>query len=295
MVFIKVLLILYQIVSYMMNKYLKTENASITIEFEKNLISKFFEENCDFLDNSGLQRLFIECNANELKNIYDTLKEYNFKNITIFIKVKKYNDNYIDDLIKINEILYTIICCNINEFSNINYNEECYYELNFNYDEIDKVTKIISKYDNILLNINYDLNKIKEVNNTLENITMSSISNTLNFSNLFLEKELIYSCPYNIYLNNENSNRTYGNNIPRNIFIDLKGNVYCICIKCLNIVIGNINDKNINSILKECKNHTGYKNFIKYNENLFVDYLNQCPYQVIDYIAFLNEVIQYNE
>ena len=57
---------------------------------------------------------------------------------------------------------------------------------------------------------------------------------------IIMEKELIYDCPYNINLNNENSNRSYGNNIPRNIFIDSFGFVYCMSIKNKKIVIGAI-------------------------------------------------------
>ena len=107
-----------------------------------------------------------------------------------------------------------------------------------------------------------------------------------------MEKELIYDCPYNIYLNNENSNRSYGNNIPRNIFIDSFGFVYCMSIKNKKIVIGNINNNTISYILDNCKSQDGYKKFIYYNERLFINLLNQCPYSIIDYTAFLIEVMK---
>lgn len=278
-----------------MNKYLKTENASIRIEYAKNILSKLLMNNVNFIDNCGFQRLFIECNGNELIEVYNELKIYAFENITIFIKIKNYNDRYIADLDRVNEKVYTIICCTFEEFNNIRFNEECFYELNFKYNEVNKIIKVANEHNNILLNIDYNLNKIRDVNDALKKIVENSKSNDLNFSNLFLEKKLIYSCPYNIYLNNENSNRNYGNNIPRNIFIDSNGNVYCIHIKTENIIIGNINTKSINDILRECKTQKGYQNFLIYNEKLFIDYLNQCPFLIIDYIAFLNEVIENHE
>lgn len=274
-----------------MIKYLKTENASITIEYSKKILFKFLHNSIIFIDNCGLQRLFIECNANELKNVYNELNLYTFQNTTVFIKVKNYNEKYIEDLNKVNEKFYTIICCNIEEFNNIKFDKGYYYELNFKYEEADEIIKIINNYDNILLKIDYDLSEIKNVNNALDRIVRNNKGNDLNFSNLFISKNLIYSCPYNIYLNNENSNRSYGNNIPRNIFIDHIGNVYCLSVKSKNIIIGNINKKSIETIISNCKHETGYKNFVKYNEKLFIDYLNQCPFLMIDYNAFLTEVI----
>jgi len=55
------------------------------------------------------------------------------------------------------------------------------------------------------------------------------------------------------------------------------------------------NGESINDILDECKKQKGYNNFIMYNEILFINYLNQCPFLIIDYVAFLNEVIRENE
>ena len=150
----------------------------------------------------------------------------------------------------------------------------------------------MNKYENILLQIDYNMNKISNVNDALDKIVSGVKSKELNFSNLFIEKKLIYDCPYNIYLNNSNSNRNYGNNIPRNIFIDFNSFVYCLGIKNKNLIIGNINHNTVTNILDNCKNLKGYKNFITYNEKLFISLLNHCPYSTIDYIAFLTEVIK---
>ena len=274
-----------------MNKYLKTENASITIEYKKNILNTLLNKN---IDDYGFQRLYIECKNNELINVYNELNNYIFKNITVFIKIKKYNDKYIEDFNIVNKDYYLIICCNIDEFNNYKYNDNCFYEVTFNYKEKEEIIKLINKYDNILLNIKYDMNKILDVNNTLEEI-VKRVNKALNFTNLFISKDLIYKSPYNIYLNNENSNRNYGFNIPRNIYIDKNGNVYSISIKNKNIIIGNINNNSIINILSNCKNTNGYKNFINYNEKLYINVLDQCPFQTIDYIAFLNEVIKYYE
>ncbi len=273
-----------------MNKYLKTENASITIEYSKDILINLFKDSN--IDNLGFQRLFIECKASELINAYNELKDFVFENITVFIKINDYSDKYEDIFNKINRVFYTIICCDINKFDKIKFNKECFYELKFKYTETNKMIDIINKYDNILLNIDYNLEDIFNVNISLNKIVENVKSKDLNFSNLFIEKNLIYSCPYNIYLNNEKSNRNYGENIPRNIFIDLKGFVYCLNIKSTKIIIGNLNNNSISYILDNCKNYDGYKNFIYYNERLFIDILDQCPFSIIDYVAFLNEVIE---
>ena len=273
-----------------MNRYLKTENASITIEYSDNILSTLFKDSKIY--NRGFQRLFIECKASNLIDVYKELKNLIFKDITIFIKIRDYNDKYENILNKVNKDFYTIICCNIKSFIKIKYNKDCFYELNFKHTEKDKIIDIVNKYDNILLNIDYNLNKLSRVNDTLDKIVIDVKTKELNFSNLFIEKELIYACPYNIYLNNENSNRAYGNNIPRNIFIDSHGFVYCLSIKNKKLIIGNINYNNISYILDNCKDQNGYKKFIYYNERLFIDLLNQCPYSIIDYIAFLTEVIK---
>ncbi len=275
-----------------MNKYLKTENASITIEYSNNIINTLLKDN---IDNIGFQRLYIECNISELLDVYNELNKYTYNNITIFIKINNYDNKYEEDFNKVNKDYYLIICSNIDKFNSYKYNNDCFYEITFNYQEKDKIIDIINKYDNILLNINYDMNDIFNVNNTLEEI-VKRVNKALSFTNLFISKELIYQSPYNIYLNNKNSKRSYGNNnIPRNIYIDSNGNVYSLSINNKNIIIGNINDKGIINVLSNCKRTKGYKNFIKYNEKLFIDVLDQCPFQTIDYIAFLNEVMKYYE
>lgn len=273
-----------------MNRYLKTENASITVEYSNNILIALFKDSKIY--NCGFQRLFIECKASDLIDVHKELKNLIFNDITVFIKISNYNDNYENVLYEVNKDFYTIICCNIKTFRDIKYNKECFYELKFKYTEKDKIIDIVNKYDSILLNIDYNLKKLSNVNTALDEIVDGVKSKELNFSNLFIQKELIYACPYNIYLNNENSNRNYGNNIPRNIFIDSFGFVYCLSIKNKKLIIGNINYNTISYIIDNCKNQDGYKKFIYYNERLFIDLLNQCPYSIIDYIAFLIEVIK---
>ena len=273
-----------------MNRYLKTENASITVEYSNDILVTLFKDSKIY--NRGFQRLFIECKVSKLIDVYKELKNLIFNDITIFIRISDYNDKYESILNEVNKDFYTIICCNVKTFVDIKYNKDCFYELKFKYTEKDKIIDIVNKYDNILLNIDYNLNKLTSVNAALDKIVADVKSKELNFSNLFIEKELIYACPYNIYLNNENSNRSYGNNIPRNIFIDFLGFVYCLSIKNKKLIIGNINYDTISYILDNCKNQDGYKKFIYYNERLFIDLLNQCPYSIIDYIAFLIEVIK---
>lgn len=278
-----------------MNKYLKTENASITIEYNKNSFYTFLLNNFSIIEDIEIQRIYIVCDVKDVINIYNELIKYKFKNTTVFIKVNNYSNKYNNELDKVNDIFYTIVCCNIDTFKNIKYNSDSYYELNFKFNETEQIIKIINQYNNILLNIDYDLNYIKDVNNSLNIISQKSNCEYINFSNILIDKNLIYACPYNIYLNNKYSHRNYGNNIPRNIYIDYNGNVYCINIKNKSILIGNIDKMDINKILTECKAKKEYKNFIKFNEILFISYLEQCPYQTIDYIAYLNEVIKHNE
>lgn len=286
---------LCQIVSYMMSKYLQTENASITFEYNKSLFNNFLQNNLSFIDEIGIQRMYILCDIKDILSVYDELIKYEFNQITIFIKINNYSDRYFDKLKKVNDLFYTIISCNLHSFQKIKYNFEFYYELTFQYNEAISVLEIINNYKNILLKIDYDIYQIDKVNNSLSMISNNAKSEYINFSNMLIDKNLIYSCPYNIYLNNKNNNRTYGNNFPRNIYIDSNGDVYCAEIRNPKIIIGNLKNNNLKEILFKCKSKKEYKKFIEYNEILLIEYLDQCPYQIIDYIAFLNEVIKNNE
>ena len=286
---------LCQTVSYMMSKYLKTENASVTLEYNKSLFGNFLQNNLSSMEEIGIQRIYIVCDVKDILNVYDELIKYEFNQIIVFIKIDNYNDGYFDELKKMNYLFYTIISCNVKSFNKMNYNSDFYYELTFQYNEEMSVLEIINKYENILLKIDYNMHQIDKVNNSLAMISKNSKNEYIKFSNILIDKNLIYSFPYNIYLNNKNSNRTYGNNIPRNIYIDSNGNVYCVEIKNPKIIIGNLKNNNLKEILFKCKNKREYKKFIEYNEILLIEYLDQCPYQIIDYIAFLNEVIKNNE
>lgn len=286
---------LCQTVNYTMSKYLKTENASITLEYNKSLLGNFLQNNLSSMEEIDIQRIYIVCDVKDILSVYDELIKYEFNQITVFIKVDNYDDKYYDELKKMNYLFYTIISCNVNSFNKMNYNCDFYYELTFQHNEAISVLEIINNYENILLKIYYNMHQIDKVNNSLAMISKNSKNEYINFSNLLIDKSLIYSCPYNIYLNNKNSNRIYGNNIPRNIYIDSNGNVYCAEIKNSEIIIGNIKNHNLKEILFKCKTKKGYKKFIEYNEILLIKYLDQCPYQIIDYIAFLNEVIKNNE
>lgn len=287
-----VLKMLCQTVSYMMSKYLKTENTSITLEYNKSLFGNFLQNNLSSIEEIGIQRIYIVCDIKDILSVYDELIKYEFNQITVFIKINNYNDRHFKELKKVNDVFYTIISFNIQKFNEIKYSSDFYYELTFQYNEVIPVLEIINNYENILLKIDYNMHQIDKVNNSLAMISKNSKNEYINFSNILIDKNLIYSCPYNIYLNNKNSNRTYGNNIPRNIYIDSNGKVYCVEIKNPKIIIGNLKNNNLKEILLKCKGEKGYKKFIEYNEILLIEYLDQCPYQVIDYIAFLNEVIK---
>ena len=50
-----------------MNKYLKTENASITVEYTTDILVTLFKNS--MVCNRGFQRLFIECKASNLVNV----------------------------------------------------------------------------------------------------------------------------------------------------------------------------------------------------------------------------------
>ena len=94
-----------------MNRYLKTENASITVEYSSNILVTLFKDSKIY--NRGFQRLFIECKASKLIDVYKELKNLIFNDITIFIRVSDYNDKYENILNEVNKDFYTIICCNI--------------------------------------------------------------------------------------------------------------------------------------------------------------------------------------
>ena len=55
-----------------MNGYLKTENASITVEYSNDILVTLFKDSKIY--NRGFQRLFIECKASKLIDVYKELK-----------------------------------------------------------------------------------------------------------------------------------------------------------------------------------------------------------------------------
>ena len=191
--------------------------------------------------------------------------------------------------------IMTIISTDIKRFEKIKIDNNSYYEIRFDYNEFQDIIRIINTNDNIILNINYDINNLKKVNEALINIVTNSKNEYLYFSNLFINKELIYKCPYNIYLNNKYSIRKYSNMLPQNISIDKNGKVYCANIKDKRIIIGDITEESIENLLKKCKKRSGYKNFILNNEKILIELLDQCPYQTIDYIVFLTEAMRSDE
>ena len=235
-----------------MNKYLKTENASITIEYSSNF-KKFLNDNILYIDSICVHRLYIECKAKDLEKLSNDLKGINVDNVVIFILINDYSNKYYDILNSINNNFYTIISCNIREYLSFKKSSDIFYQINFNYTEKEKIVDLINFYDNLIFNIEYALDNIKSTNESLKYIINNISKENISFSNLFISKDLIYNCPYNIYLNNKNSRAKYGNNIPRNIYIDKDGFVYCLKIKNPNIIIGNILNNNLKDIFKECK------------------------------------------
>ena len=278
-----------------MSRYIKSENASITIEYNKSLFKSFIIDNYHFIDNNEIQRLYIECDINELNEVYKEIKSIEFNYTTTYLKIKNYSDNYFNVLSKISKNIMTIISTDIKRFEKIKIDNNSYYEIRFDYNEFQDIIRIINTNDNIILNINYDINNLKKVNEALINIVTNSKNEYLYFSNLFINKELIYKCPYNIYLNNKYSIRKYSNMLPQNISIDKNGKVYCANIKDKRIIIGDITEESIENLLKKCKKRSGYKNFILNNEKILIELLDQCPYQTIDYIVFLTEAMRSDE
>ncbi len=272
-------------------KYLKSENATITIEYSSK-ITKFFEDNLNYLEESGIERIYIKCSNRYLKKLIDSLEQFSFNKIYIFIKIFNYQNQDNKLLKKLSNKYCFIICDNTNLFTRIDNIKELYYEISFNYLQKNQVIKIINKYDNIILNCHLKNNKLKENYEALDYITAHNKREYLLFDNLFIAKHLIIDCPYNIYLNNENSHRDYGNMIPRNLYIDNKLNVYCTNIKSNKIIMGNLKNNALLNILQDCKNTKAYKYFIDLNKKVFIEYLNQYPFTIIDWISFLSEVIK---
>ena len=76
----------------MMRKYLKTENASVTLEYNKSLFCNFLQNNLSSMEEIGIQRIYIVCDVKDILNVYDELIKYEFNQIIVFIKIDNYND-----------------------------------------------------------------------------------------------------------------------------------------------------------------------------------------------------------
>ena len=290
MPFVRALKITYQTVNCMMSKFLNTENATITIEYSK-LLTKFLKNNIKDLENINIKRININCNGANLKQLSTILDKENI-DIPIFINIKNYKNCYSDICNSLNKRYYIVIKTTPNQFVKLEYVKDFYYSLDFTWKQKNEIANLLKKHNDLILNIKINDNNLVKSFDALSYITKKATAEYLYFENVFIPKQLIYDCPYNIYLNNEYSKRTYGENIPRNIYIDSIGNVYCACIKNRRIIIGNINCEQLLNVYKGCKLTEGYKEFIKFNEKLMISYLNQYPFDTVDYIYMLEAVMR---
>lgn len=266
----------------MINKYLETENASITIKYS-NYIDDFLNNNLDDLLIINIKRFNILVESKNLNELKVILNKYDFKDLPVFIKIHNLNSDY-EIVQELKEKYYIVIKSNdIN-----NYYEDIYYEVEVNENNSSKVIELLDKYENVLLDININKNNLKQIYETLDNICSETKREYLMIENIFISKKLIMDCPYNIYVGNEFSNRNYGNMIPRNIYID--ENIYASNFKENKFIIGSVNDSLL-KVLSESKKAEGYKRFVEYNTKMFINYLNQFPYEIVDIDYLLKEVI----
>lgn len=272
---------MFLIVSYMIDKFLNTENASITIEFS-NHFHKFLKDNLKDILNLNIKRFNIIVDYKNIDELINILDDFEFDDLPVFIKINNFDFNN-KNIDSIKDKYYLIVNSNLDDIKNID--EDIYYEVNITYKEKDKLLKLINNYENIIINVDTNIDDIVNTYDMLNYINSNTTSEYLMFDNMYIPKQLIIDCPYNIYL----GDRDYGMMIPRNIYID-DNYIYATTFKCNKFIIGNINSKLID-VYSNVYDTEGYKYFIKCNKILFSSYLNQFPYDYIDYNFMLKEVI----
>ena len=113
-------------------------------------------------------------------------------------------------------------------------------------------------------------------------------TNDLMIGNVLLPLDLIKEHPCNVYLCDGKHCHSGHGRVPRNIFIDEKGNMYPYGIAKEELIIGNIfSDADI---IKEYEQSESIANFVNINRNLYLQLLDKCNYSIIPWFDILGEM-----
>ncbi|MFQ6695993.1 MAG: hypothetical protein ACLRFQ_01725 [Alphaproteobacteria bacterium] len=236
-------------------KYLDTELATVTIkDVSLDFIKRNGKKLIEKLYVANFQRIFIELSDNnDVMNIYNIVQKYD----NVFLCVKNSAIRNIKNCI--NKI-------DISELSTIKQNDSCFYQIQYSEHLLSALQKCKWLFDKIIIDIPDDMLSADTI------FAGRNLPNTeLMFSDFILTTQTIKQHPCNIFLCSGLKCHGKKSTLPRNIFITPGGDVYIH--KLPKLIIGNINNDDIDVILKRYIDSPEHKIFIELNRKMYIKYI----------------------
>lgn len=264
-----------------MIKYLNMENASLEITF------KTFKEYYIFL-----------------KSNYLDIVKLNIKRITLKIKEKdlKKTINFINDLKEIEDILLilqvklsyfpgiiipnNVVIFNTNSKKEI-INDQIFQVLNLHKNNIYLISNLINKDVNVIVNPVINMRSIIKFMNTLESLFAIVNNKDVNLGGYFVPSSLMREHPCNAYLCDGWKCHKSISTLPKVISIESDYNVYPHGLINSKLIIGNVKNNSLKSILTKYLKSDNHHKFQEYCKNVFIKYLANYPYELMPIIEYV--------
>lgn len=236
-------------------KYLDTELATATIkDATLDFIKRYGEKLIEKLYAANFQRIFIDVfDNNDAMDIYSMVQKYD----NVFMCVNNLATRNIKNCI--NKI-------DIAEISTIKHNDSCFYQIRYSEQLLDVLQKHKWLFDKIIIGVPDDMLTADFI------FTNRDLPNTdLMFSDFILTTKTIKQHPCNIFLCSGLKCHGKKSTLPRNIFITPSCDVYIH--KLPKLIIGNINNDDIDVILNRYIDSQEHKKFIELNRKMYIKYI----------------------
>lgn len=236
-------------------KYLDTELATVTIkdaslDFIKRNGKKLIEK----LYVANFQRIFIELsNNNDIIAISDIVQKYD----NVFLCVNNISTKNIKNCI--NKI-------DISKLSTIKKTDSCFYQIQYSEQLLDMLQRHKWLFDKVIIDVPDDM-----LSADLIFANQGLPDTDLMFSDFILTAQTIKQHPCNIFLCSGLRCHGKKSTLPRNIFITPRGDVYIH--KLPELIIGNINNDDIDVILNRYIDSSEHKKFIELNRKMYIKYI----------------------
>jgi len=255
-----------------------TENSTIVIQkFDITIIERAIQLAIMY----NVSRIIVYCdNEKECSLLSDTVNES--ENISVWGKIDKTN---IKKAICEYKNIGIIVCTDQKRGINCE-TQDVLWEVYLKKDEMPNDDFLDCA--NIIWHIDFSRTEWPMFDKQLNRLLDGYKTNELMIDNILLPLGLIKEHPCNVYLcDGEHCHSEHGK-VPRNIYIDINGNMYPYGITKEELKMGNVFlDTNI---MEEYKQSESLANFIKLNRYLYLQILDKCNYEIIPWFDILGEL-----